>query len=57
MTTLKDQILTLVKADARRRLAELSNRYIQAQPSEREMIQAAIEVERWLAQGCDDCLE
>ena len=57
MTKLKDQMLTLVKADARRRLAELSNRYIQAQPSEREMIQAAIEVERWLAQGCDDCYE
>jgi hypothetical protein len=57
MTKLKDQMLALVKADARRRLADLSNRYIQAQPSERETIQAAIEVERWLAQGCDDCLE
>ena len=57
MTKLKDQMLALVRANARRRLADLSNRYIHARPSEREMIQAAIEIERWLVQGCDDCLE
>jgi hypothetical protein len=57
MSKLKDQMLALVRVNARTRLADLSNRYVHAQPSEREMIQAAIEFERWLVQSCDDCLE
>jgi hypothetical protein len=57
MTKLKDQMLALVKSEARKKLADLSNRYVQADPAEKELIQAAIEVERWLAQGSDDCLE
>jgi hypothetical protein len=57
MTELKDQMLRLVESDARRKLADLSNRYVQADPAEKELIQAAIEVERWLAQGGDDRLE
>jgi hypothetical protein len=57
MTELKDQMLRLVKSEARKKLADLSNRYIQADPAEKELIQAAIEVERWLAQGGDDRLE
>ena len=57
MTELKDQMLRLVESEARRKLADLSNRYIQADPAEKELIQAAIEVERWLAQGCEEPLE
>jgi hypothetical protein len=57
MTELKDQMLLLVKSEAREKLADLSNRYIQADPSEKELIQAAIEVERWLAESYQDCLE
>ena len=57
MTELKDQMLRLVKSEARKKLADLSNRYVQADPTEKELIQAAIEVERWLAQGGDDRLE
>ena len=57
MTELKDQMLRLVESEARRKLADLSNRYVQADPAEKELIQAAIEVERWLAQGGDDRLE
>jgi hypothetical protein len=57
MSKLKDQMLALVRANARTRLADMSNRYVHARPSEREMIQAAIEIERWLVQSCDDCLE
>ena len=50
-------MLRLVESEARRKLADLSNRYIQADPAEKELIQAAIEVERWLAQGCEEPLE
>ena len=57
MTELKDQMLLLVKSEARKKLADLSNRYVQADPSEKELIQAAIEVERWLAESYQDCLE
>ena len=57
MTKLKDQMLRRVKAEAGKKLADLSNRYVQADPAEKELIQAAIEVERWLAQGSDDRLE
>jgi len=57
MTKLKDQMLLLVKSEARKKLADLSNRYVQADPSEKELIQAAIEVERWLAESYQDCLE
>lgn len=57
MTELKDQMLLLVKSEARKKLADLSNRYIQADPSEKELIQAAIEVERWLAESYQDYLE
>jgi len=52
----RDQMIRLIQADAAARLADLSNRYVQAQPAEREGIQAAIEIERWLAESCEDCL-
>jgi hypothetical protein len=40
MTELTDQMLRLVQANAAAKLADLSNRYVHAQPSEREAIQA-----------------
>ncbi len=39
MTELTDQMLRLVQANAAAKLADLSNRYVHAQPSEREAIQ------------------
>ncbi|MBN2269962.1 MAG: hypothetical protein JXN61_05065 [Sedimentisphaerales bacterium] len=56
MTELTDQMLYLVQANAAAKLADLSNRYVHAQPSEREAIQAAIQFERWLVESCEDCL-
>jgi hypothetical protein len=56
MTELTDRMLRLIQADATARLADLSNRYLHAQPAEREAIQAAIEIERWLTESCEDCL-
>jgi len=56
MTELTDQMLRLVQANAAAKLADLSNRYVHAQPSEREAIQAAIQIERWLVESCEDCL-
>jgi len=56
MTELTDRMLRLIQADAAARLADLSNRYLQAPPGEKETIQAAIEIERWLAESCEDCL-
>jgi hypothetical protein len=49
-------MLRLVQANAAAKLADLSNRYVHAQPSEREAIQAAIQIERWLVESCEDCL-
>jgi len=56
MTELTDRMLRLVQANAAAKLADLSNRYVHAQPSEREAIQAAIQFERWLVESCEDCL-
>ena len=56
MTELIDQMLQLVQANAAAKLADLSNRYVCAQPAEKELIQAAIQIERWLVESCEDCL-
>jgi len=56
MTELTDRMLRLIQADAAARLADLSNRYVHAQAADKETIQAAIEIERWLTESCEDCL-
>lgn len=57
MPNRKDQILELIRQQARKKLAFLANRYPQALPEEREAILAAIEFERWTAEASLECLD
>ena len=57
MGELKDRIVRLIEQNAAKKVSELSGEYIRAKPEEKEAIQAAIDVERWLAESCQDCLE
>lgn len=52
MSQMKDRVLYLTEQEAAAKLAGLSNRYLQAPPAEKEVIRAAIEIERWLAHSC-----
>ena len=57
MSKLKDQIIWLIKQNARRKVAVLASEYVRAKPEEREAIQAGIAIERWLADTCQECLD
>lgn len=57
MSRLKEQIVRLIEQNAWARVASLANRYPHARPEEREEIMAGIEIERWLAETCRECLE
>jgi len=56
MGELKDRIIQLIEQNATRKVSELSGEYVRAKPAEKEVIQAAIDVERWLSESCEDCL-
>jgi hypothetical protein len=51
---LKDQILGVIEARARDRLAELAGEMVSAKSEDKEDILAGIEFERWLADSCRD---
>ena len=57
MGKLKDQIISLIQQNAAKKVADLSEEYVQAKPEDKEAIQAAIDIERWLSENCHDCLE
>ena len=57
MSKLKDQIIRLIEQNAKRKVAVLASEYVRAKPEEREAIQAGIEIERWLADTCQECLD
>jgi uncharacterized protein YajQ (UPF0234 family) len=57
MGELKDKIVRLIEQNAAKKASELSGEYVRAKPAEKEAIQAAIDVERWLSESCRDCLE
>ena len=57
MNKIKNQIIHLIQQKSRRKVAALAGEYVQAKPEEREAIQAGIEIERWLADACEQCLE
>jgi hypothetical protein len=56
MNALKDEMLRRVHARARREAERLASEFAHAAGEEREMILAALEIERWLAQESADCL-
>jgi len=55
MSKLKNQIIQLIRQKARRKVAALAGEYVRAKSEEREAIQAGIEIERWLAETCQEC--
>ncbi|MFH1616396.1 MAG: hypothetical protein ABIG61_15075 [Planctomycetota bacterium] len=57
MSKLKDQIIWLIEKNARSKVATLASEYVRAKPKDKEAIQAGIEIERWLAEACHECLE
>lgn len=57
MGELKDRIVRLIEQNAVKKVSELSGEYIRAKSEEKEAIQAAIDVERWLSESCRACLE
>jgi len=57
MGELKDRIVRLIEQNAAKKVSQLSGEYVRAKPEERETIQAAIEVERWLSESCRECLQ
>ena len=56
MSDLKNQIIRLIEHNAARKVSALSTEYVRAQSGQREAIQAALEIERWLGESCQECL-
>ena len=57
MGELKDRIVRLIEQNAAKKVSRLSTEYINAEPSEKEEILAALDIERWLSESCRECLE
>ena len=57
MGELKDQIIRLIEQYAAKKVVQLSGEYIRAKTGQKEVIIAGIEVERYLAQSCQECLD
>ncbi len=57
MTEQKKRVLRQIEQKARWRMAQLANSYLHVPPEQREEVQAGIEIERWLAETCRECLE
>ena len=57
MAEWKKCTLRRIEQNACQRMARLAGSYLRAKPEEREEIQAGIEIERWLAETCRECLE
>jgi hypothetical protein len=53
----KDRIVRLIEQAAATKVAKLAHEYVSSPPSDKEAIQAGIEVERWLGESCRDCLD
>ncbi len=57
MGELKDRIIRLIEQDAAKKVSQLSSEYIRAKSEQKEAICAAIEVERCVAENCQECLD
>jgi len=56
MGELKDRIIRLIEQNAAKKVSDLSGEYVRAKSEEKEAIQAGIEIERWVAESCRECL-
>ena len=57
MLTKKDMILDRIRRRAEREAAYLAGEFARAASEEKEQLLAALEIERWLAESCRECLE
>ena len=56
MGELKDRIIRLIEQNAAKKVSDLAGQYVRAKPEQKETICAAIEVERCVAESCQECL-
>jgi hypothetical protein len=56
MGELKNRIIRLIEQNAAKKVSDLSGEYVPSNPEEKEAIQAGIEIERYLAESCRQCL-
>jgi hypothetical protein len=56
MQTVKERVVRVIEARARRRTGQLAGQLVRAAPVDREGILAELELERWLAEACQDAL-
>ena len=56
MRITKDLLIRIIEVRARRHVGELTCQLIRSEAEDREMILAALQFERWLADSCQDCL-
>ena len=54
--TLKDQLLQIIGYHSQRKAAKLVDEFIRAEDEEKESLLAAIELEKWLSECCQSCL-
>ena len=57
MSQLKDQMIRMIEADSRKKVAVFSTAFARAPSEEKETYLAAMEVERWIAETCRLSLE
>ena len=56
MGELKDRIIHLIEQNAAKKLAELSGEYVRAKSGQKEALAAGIDIEREVAESCQECL-
>lgn len=52
----KDQLLRVIEARSRRKVASLACQLIRSGSENRELVLAELEFERWLADCCRECV-
>ena len=56
MKQITDKIMRQIERDARLQVARLSKEILNAPSQQKEAIAAGMEIERWLADSCQECL-
>ena len=56
MRKFKERLLRIMQQRSNEKVAMLSKEYLRARPEEKESIMAGIEIEKWLSEVCDYCL-
>lgn len=56
MKQITDKIMRQIEQDARLQVARLSKEILNAPSRQKEAIAAGMEIERWLADSCQECL-